>query len=564
MANHDRAQLIALDWGTSSCRAFLLGDDGVVLAERRQPHGVMAVTAAAAESGMEQGRAFDESFERLCGDWLGLRPTLPVIACGMVGSNHGWAEAGYRPVPVDLAADGVVLTAAAMRRGTAVHIIPGLISDSALPGVMRGEETQILGALSLRADTLDRADRVALLPGTHSKWVRISGTTVTAFTTCMTGELFALLRTDSTLSRLSTPPPHPDWEAFGRGLDVSAQPTKNGGILNTAFSARALVITGRLAPDEVDDYLSGLLIGDEVAGIARSWLGDETQEILLCGETGLNDRYRRALERFGLAVTVEVARSAPAGMWQVAVAAGLMSGAHRSAVPPTTNHDASKSKPEGQSVHTSSETTVQPGLIAILRGLTTAEANDVGHCLYDAGFRSLEVPLNSPDPLRTIAALRDTLPADCVVGAGTVLTVDEVRQCHAAGAQIIVSPNTNPAVIAETVRLGMASFPGAATPSDAFAAIEAGAENVKIFPAEQVGRGGLKAWTAVLPSRIALLPVGGVDASNLGAWVAAGATGFGIGSSLYAPGIGVEDLRRRADALIVAWKMSTTSTRKSE
>lgn len=188
-------------------------------------------------------------------------------------------------------------------------------------------------------------------------------------------------------------------------------------------------------------------------------------------------------------------------------------------------------------------------LIAILRGLTNAEATGIGQCLYDAGFRSLEVPLNSPDPLRSISILQAFLPDDCVVGAGTVITVDQVRRCHEAGAQIIVAPNTNAAVIAETVRLGMGSFPGAATPSEAFAAIGAGAGSVKVFPAEQVGTAGLKAWTAVLPNEIGLIPVGGVDATNIGAWLRAGATGFGIGSALFKPGIALDELRQRAVAM---------------
>lgn len=202
-------------------------------------------------------------------------------------------------------------------------------------------------------------------------------------------------------------------------------------------------------------------------------------------------------------------------------------------------------------------------LIAILRGLTEAAAVDVSRCLYNAGFRSLEVPLNSPDPLRTIRTLRDALPTDCTVGAGTVLTVDQVGRCHEAGAQLIVSPNTNPAVITETVRLGMRSFPGAATPSEAFAALGAGARDVKIFPADQVGIAGLRAWTAVLPHDVGLIPVGGVDADNIGAWLRAGATGFGIGSSLYTPGVSIDELRRRATAITTALNLALTPTRRT-
>jgi 2-dehydro-3-deoxyphosphogalactonate aldolase len=204
-----------------------------------------------------------------------------------------------------------------------------------------------------------------------------------------------------------------------------------------------------------------------------------------------------------------------------------------------------------------------PRLIAILRGLTNAGAVDVGGCLYGEGFRVLEVPLNSPDPLRTIATLRKTLPVDCIVGAGTVITVNQVRQCHDVGAQIIVSPNTDTAVIAETVRLGMTSFPGAATPSEAFAAVGAGARYVKVFPAEQVGVAGLKAWTSVIPQGVGLIPVGGVDAANIATWLNAGAAGFGIGSALYKPGIAVEDLRQRAACMTAALESALTSSRRS-
>jgi 2-dehydro-3-deoxyphosphogalactonate aldolase len=204
--------------------------------------------------------------------------------------------------------------------------------------------------------------------------------------------------------------------------------------------------------------------------------------------------------------------------------------------------------------------TASTALIAILRGLTNAQAARFGQCVYDAGFRSLEVPLNSPDPLPTIRTLRASLPADCIVGAGTVITVDQVRRCHEAGAQIIVSPNTDTAVIAETLRLGMGSFPGAATPSEALAAIHAGAGSVKIFPAEQVGAAGLKAWTTVIPKEIGLIPVGGVDASNLKGWLDAGATGFGIGSALFKPGISVDELHRRAVCIVEAMEIALASS----
>jgi len=339
MTSTDRPQLVALDWGTSSCRAYLLGETGVVLSERHEPSGVMAVSIRAAASGLARDIVFEQTFQKLCADFLKGDTGLPVIACGMVGSNHGWAQAPYRPLPCDLAAGGDVLTRVRTRTGTTVHIIPGLIVNSFLPGVMRGEETQILGALSHQRSAVasDRgADRIVLLPGTHSKWARVHGTTVTDFTTCMTGEFFALLTKSSTLSGLATTSESPRWEAFDRGLDVAASPIGRAGILNTAFSARTLVLTGRLASDEVHDYLSGLLIGHELTGIAASWLEDGTAEILLCGNPDLSDRYRRALERRGLAVAVAIRDSAPAGLWEVARATGLISGREKPAAPPLT------------------------------------------------------------------------------------------------------------------------------------------------------------------------------------------------------------------------------------
>ncbi|MDO5745113.1 MAG: 2-dehydro-3-deoxy-6-phosphogalactonate aldolase [Micrococcaceae bacterium] len=204
----------------------------------------------------------------------------------------------------------------------------------------------------------------------------------------------------------------------------------------------------------------------------------------------------------------------------------------------------------------------QTGLVAILRGLPPEDAAAVGKLLYAAGFRSLEVPLNSPEPLKSIGILRAELPADCVVGAGTVLTVEQVEACRDAGAQIIVSPNTDLEVIKATVAAGMESFPGAATPSEAFAAIAAGARNIKIFPVEQVGLAGYKAWRAVLPADVGIIPVGGINAENMDTWVEAGATGFGIASALYAPGRDLQELNTRATAIAGAWNR-IQETRKS-
>jgi 2-dehydro-3-deoxyphosphogalactonate aldolase len=203
-------------------------------------------------------------------------------------------------------------------------------------------------------------------------------------------------------------------------------------------------------------------------------------------------------------------------------------------------------------------TTAPTGLIAILRGITPNEAPAVGRVLRDAGFSIIEVPLNSPDPYHSIELLRDTLPG-CTVGAGTVLTAREVADAHAAGAQIIVSPNTDPTVISDTIRHGMRSYPGVASPSEAFTAIAAGSDAVKVFPAVQVGPAGMRAWTDVLPAQVELIPVGGLDTDDFGTWVAAGATGFGIGSALYRPGIPLSSVAARARRLQSAWQQASAS-----
>lgn len=192
------------------------------------------------------------------------------------------------------------------------------------------------------------------------------------------------------------------------------------------------------------------------------------------------------------------------------------------------------------------------GLIAILRGLTPAEAPAVGDTLRAAGFRRLEVTLNSPDPFTSIELLSQRLP-DVIVGGGTVVTADDVDRVRDAGGRIVVAPNTDTAVIGRSVELGLEPYPGVATPTEAFTALGAGARALKIFPAPSVGIGGMKAWSAVVPSGTQFLPVGGIDADNLGAWLDAGALGAGIGSTLYTPGRSTADLARAADELMNIW-----------
>lgn len=198
----------------------------------------------------------------------------------------------------------------------------------------------------------------------------------------------------------------------------------------------------------------------------------------------------------------------------------------------------------------------QCGLIAILRGIRPDEVEAIGLALYDAGFRIIEVPLNSPEPFESIRVLRNVLPANCMVGAGTVLSPAQVLQVKDAEGQLIVMPHSDPEVIRAATAAGLASAPGVATVTEAFAALAAGADILKMFPAEQLGPVVVKAWRAVIPASVMLVPVGGITPDSLKEFTAAGASAFGLGSALYKPGMTVEQVRKNADAFVSAWKQT--------
>ena len=191
-------------------------------------------------------------------------------------------------------------------------------------------------------------------------------------------------------------------------------------------------------------------------------------------------------------------------------------------------------------------------VIAILRGVRPDEVLDHADALAAAGVRAIEVPLNSPDALVSIIRLADALGGDCLCGAGTVLTVAEVDAVATTGARLIVSPNTAPAVIARAVELGLTPVPGIATATEAFAAIEAGARHLKLFPARTYGPDHLRQLRAVLPAEVAVLAVGGVGPADMAAWWAAGARGFGLGSELYRPGQTPTDTTAKARRAVAA------------
>jgi 2-dehydro-3-deoxyphosphogalactonate aldolase len=200
-------------------------------------------------------------------------------------------------------------------------------------------------------------------------------------------------------------------------------------------------------------------------------------------------------------------------------------------------------------------------LVGILRGVVPEKVLEVAKVLYAAGFRVIEVPLNSPQPFESISALAGALPSDCLVGAGTVLTGQEVQRTHAAGGRLVVAPNCDAHVIGEAIKLGMRIMPGIATATEAFSAARAGASQLKLFPASSYGPQHLRALCTVLPKEIRIFPVGGVTAEQIPAWLAAGAAGFGFGSELFRPEYSLDEIKHRAELLMRAYLANSTITK---
>jgi 2-dehydro-3-deoxygalactonokinase len=323
-----QAQLIALDWGTTSLRAYKLAAGDQVLEQRALTSGVMQLPKVARMiAGQRCDDGFELAFDEACGDWLDAQPGLPVIACGMVGSAQGWREASYCETPADVAQLGQALVTLRSRRGVDVHIVPGVIQRSRLPNVMRGEETQVLGALPQLPDGAGN-DVLIGLPGSHSKWVQVADGCIVHFDTFMTGELFAVLSQHSILGRTQERGAAFDVDAFDRGVQVALSAEGEIGPLSTLFSARSLGLTGELSSRAQPDYLSGLLIGHELCALAsvqrRRRHSDPLPSIVLIGNSQLCARYSRALPACGFPRAILAEQATERGLWHLAEAAGLL------------------------------------------------------------------------------------------------------------------------------------------------------------------------------------------------------------------------------------------------
>jgi len=297
--------LIAIDWGTSSARAYALGGHGKIVSKRSAPLGVQRVALG----------GFADALNVLCGG--DVPDDVPLIASGMIGSRQGWVEAPYCKCPAGFDAIAASLIGVP---GTRLSIVPGLMCQDSdeVPDVVRGEETQVFGALSEGIV----ARQVVILPGTHSKWVIAGPEGVETFATFMTGEVYAVLREHSILGRLALT--GVDDAALERGVRHSLR--RDAALTHDLFSARTLALTEALAPTGVDDYLSGLLLGSEIAA-ARAWLAGKRLEratVMLLGDAALLLRYRRALALADIDAVLGPSDAAARGLWRIAVHAGML------------------------------------------------------------------------------------------------------------------------------------------------------------------------------------------------------------------------------------------------
>lgn len=288
--------LIGIDWGTTSFRAWRMGQGGEVLETVSEGPGILA--AGALPGGFRQALADS------IGPWL---DGTPVIASGMITSRNGWVETPYLPLPLDAAA-----LAGSLTLHDGIHFVTGAVSDpdGPAPDVMRGEETEIIGHLAGGG-----AGGLFVLPGTHSKWAQAEGGGLVAFRTVMTGEVFGALRDHTILGRLIRPGPGSE-EAFRRGVEAGRQ---DGALLGRIFSARSLALMDRLAGDQIADYLSGLLIGDEVAHGAQ----DASGPVTIIGRGDLAARYQTAFEVLGISAQIAPPGMAQRGLWEIARMRGL-------------------------------------------------------------------------------------------------------------------------------------------------------------------------------------------------------------------------------------------------
>lgn len=305
------ATLIAIDWGTTAFRAYLLNQQGAILQTQSGSKGILKVSE----------NHFEQALEEQIGPWMDQFPGIPMIACGMIGSRQGWQEIPYLTEPIGLQELAESLGKVALKRGTSFWIVPGLQVFDAyqIPDVMRGEETQVLGSVG-------EEKALFVLPGTHSKWVFCEQGKIVQFSTFMTGEVYQILKEHSILGKLFAED-LADRDAFAQGVN-NAQLNQFSGLLHNLFSARTLGLTDQFTATQLPSYLSGLLIGSELRE-AKTWMAHQSfsieGEVKLLGDSNLVQRYQTALEKlWGWQSTILAENLVVQGLYKIAVHAGIV------------------------------------------------------------------------------------------------------------------------------------------------------------------------------------------------------------------------------------------------
>jgi Entner-Doudoroff aldolase len=519
------------DWGTSRFRLrWVDAADGVVLGQYRSDEGVAQLAAAAAPNA--RAELFREVLTRSIGE-LARRlnedlTDVPVVVSGMASSSIGWRDLPYAALPFALDGRDVVWQDLG-DAGVRVILLSGVRSDG---DVMRGEETELMGIGSLPACRRLLDEAIILLPGTHSKHVHVVGGRIVAFQTHMTGELFDLLCRHSSL-RHST----------GQGEGVLDNAGQIDGPLAKAFCegvqtaqanplpaalfqvrVRQLLHGGDAASNAL--FLSGLLIGAEIASLARH----EARgcPIVLCANPSLSRPYRMALDAlgFGDRLTVippeDADRLSALGqatvLQRIAGAASPRIDRLASVAPVRNTFDWARFR--------------RLPIVGILRGFSDEETERLAEAAAAGGVTSIEVTMNTPNAVEQIGRLVRRVGKEVNVGAGTVVTLDDFRAATAAGAAFIVTPTVVPDVIRAGVAAGLPVFAGAMTPSEILEAWRLGAAMVKVFPADQFGPAYLRSIKGPF-AQIPLMPTGGINVDTILAYKAAGAEAFGVGSPLF-------------------------------
>lgn len=314
------AELIAIDWGTTNARSYLLaaGDDHPVVLDQRTGAGILSVAA----DDPDRDAAFAAILEGLVGDWLDARPGLPMLACGMIGAAQGWANAPYQTLPTTLAGEGGFITVDTPRGP--LPIIAGVKKSSPNADVMRGEETQLAGLLP---DLVPGRTALVVMPGTHTKWAKVRDGVLLDFDTAMTGEIYKLLAEQSMVGRVAAPAA--DGQDWRTGFDWGLRLASDGGALAfKAFVIRSSVLDAQLPAEQVMDALSGLLIGAEVADRLDDIEAGQ-EPLVLVGGDALVERYQHALDYSGVDSVAARADVTISGLWHSALGAGLVKGAGR-------------------------------------------------------------------------------------------------------------------------------------------------------------------------------------------------------------------------------------------